>query len=99
MWPEWIERFRGRFDGGWDRLREEIHARQLELGIIPPGTLLTPRPDADPAWDDYPERYRPVAARLMEVYAGFLAHTDAQVGRVLDAIDDLARPRTRSCST
>jgi arylsulfatase A-like enzyme len=89
VWPAWIERFRGRFDGGWDRLREETHARQLELGVIPPGTLLTPRPEQIPAWDDYPDRYKPVAARLMEVYAGFLAHVDAQVGRVLDAIDEL----------
>ena len=89
VWPAWIERFRGRFDDGWDALREEIHARQLELGIIPPGTALTPRPDQIPSWDEYPDRYKPVAARLMEVYAGFLAHTDAQVGRLLDALDDL----------
>ena len=89
VWPEWIERFSGQFDDGWDRLRERIHARQLELGIIPPGTSLTPRPEQIPAWDDYDERYRPVAARLMEVYAGFLAHTDAQVGRLIDAIEQL----------
>lgn len=89
VWPEWIERFEGSFDEGWDRLREEIHARQLELGVIPPGTALTPRPDEIPAWDDYDDRYKPVAARLMEVFAGFLAHTDAQVGRVLDAVDEL----------
>jgi arylsulfatase len=87
--PEWIERFRGRFDDGWDSLRERIHRRQLEMGVIPPGTTLTGRPDEIPAWDDYPERYRPVASRLMEVFAGFLAHTDAQIGRVIDAIDDL----------
>ncbi len=87
--PEWWEQFSGQFDGGWDVLREQIHQRQLDSGIIPPGTALTPRPDEIPAWDDYPERYRPVATRLMEVFAGFLAHTDAQVGRVLDAIDEL----------
>ncbi len=89
VWPEWIERFEGSFDQGWDRLREEIFARQLELGVIPPGTTLTPRPDQIPAWDDYDDRYKPVAARLMEVFAGFLAHTDAQVGRVLDAVEQL----------
>jgi arylsulfatase A-like enzyme len=89
VWPEWIEKFRGRFDEGWDRLREEIHARQIELGVIPPDTKLTPRPEQLPAWDDYDDRYKPVAARLMEVYAGFLAHTDAQVGRLLDALEDL----------
>ena len=87
--PEWIERFRGQFDDGWDALRERIHRQQLEMGAIPPGTALTGRPDEIPAWDDYPERYRPVASRLMEVFAGFLAHTDAQIGRVIDAIDEL----------
>jgi arylsulfatase len=56
---------------------------------VTPGTRLTPRPDQIPAWDDYPERYRPVAARLMEVFAGFLAHTDLQVGRLVDALEDL----------
>ncbi|MEM9652058.1 MAG: arylsulfatase [Actinomycetota bacterium] len=87
--PEWIAPFEGRFDGGWDALREEIHSRQLDLGVIPAGTALTPRPEEIPSWDDYPDRYKPVAARLMEVFAGFLAHTDAQVGRVIDAIDEL----------
>jgi arylsulfatase len=91
VWPEWIAKFRGRFDEGWDALREEIHARQLELGVIPEGTVLTPRPEQIPAWDEYPDRYKPVARRLMEVYAGFLAHTDVQVGRVLDALDDLGQ--------
>ena len=91
VWPEWIERFKGRFDSGWDVLREEIHARQLALGVIPPGTALTPRPQQIPSWDEYPDRYKPVARRLMEVYAGFLAHTDAQVGRVLDALDELGQ--------
>ncbi|MCP3854543.1 MAG: arylsulfatase [Actinomycetia bacterium] len=87
--PEWIEPFAGRFDAGWDALREEIFERQLDLGVIPPGTTLTPRPDEVPCWDEYPDRYKPVARRLMEVFAGFLAHTDAQVGRVLEAVDDL----------
>ena len=91
VWPEWIERFRGQFDDGWDALRERTHARQLELGIIPEGTILTPRPEQIPAWADYPDRYKPVARRLMEVYAGFLAHTDAQVERLLDALDDLGQ--------
>ncbi len=87
--PEWIEPFEGRFDDGWDSLRAEIHARQLEMGVIPPGTELTERPEQIPSWDDYPDRYKPIARRLMEVYAGFLAHTDAQVKRVIDAIDQL----------
>jgi arylsulfatase len=91
VWPEWIEKFRGQFDDGWDALRERIHARQLELGIIPEGTILTPRPEQIPAWGDYPDRYKPVARRLMEVYAAFLAHTDAQIGRLLDALEDLGQ--------
>jgi len=86
---EWIEKYKGKFDGGWDSLREEIYQRQLKLGVIPPDTALTKRPEQIPAWDDYPERYRPVASRLMEVFAGFLAHTDAQIKRVIDALDDL----------
>lgn len=85
--PEWIEQFKGQFDQGWDVLREEIFARQLELGVIPADTVLTPRPEQVPSWEDYPDRYKPVAARLMEVFSAFLAHTDAQVGRVLDAVD------------
>lgn len=91
VWPEWSERFRGQFDDGWDALRQRTHDRQIELGIIPPGTILTPRPDDIGAWDDYDDRYKPVARRLMEVYAGFLAHADAQVGRVMDAITDLGQ--------
>ena len=86
---EWIDKFAGRFDAGWDSLREEIYARQLALGVIPPDTALTSRPEQIPAWSDYPERYRPVATRLMETFAGFLAHTDHQINRVIGALDDL----------
>ena len=86
---EWIEKYKGKFDGGWDELRNEIYQRQLKLGVIPRDTALTKRPEQIPSWDDYPERYRPIARRLMEVFAGFLAHTDAQIKRVIDALDDL----------
>jgi arylsulfatase len=86
---EWIEKYKGKFDRGWDSLRNEIYERQLKLGVIPQGTALTKRPEQIPAWDEYPERYRPVAQRLMETFAGFLAHTDAQIARVIDALDDL----------
>jgi arylsulfatase A-like enzyme len=85
--PEWIEKFKGQFDQGWDVLRRDIYERQLALGVIPAGTKLTERPDEVPSWDEYPDRYKPVASRLMEVFAGFLAHTDAQIGRVLDAVE------------
>ena len=86
---EWSDRFAGVFDDGWDALREQVYRRQLELGVIPAGTALTGRPEEIPAWEDYPDRYKPVARRLMEVFAGFLAHTDAQIHRVISAVDDL----------
>lgn len=87
--PEWSDRFKGQFDSGWDQLREEIYQRQLKMGVIPPGTRLTERPEQVPAWKEYPDKYKPVAARLMEVFAGFMAHTDAQVERVIDSLTDL----------
>ncbi len=86
---EWSDRFAGAFDDGWDALRHSIYEQQLARGVVPPATALTQRPEQIPAWDDYPERYRPVATRLMEIFAGFLAHTDAQIGRVLDAVEQL----------
>ena len=82
---DWIEKYQGKFDAGWDNLRQEIFARQVHLGVIPENTNLTVRPDEIPAWNEYPERYRPVATRLMECFAGFLAHTDHHIGRVIDA--------------
>lgn len=82
---EWIDRFAGQFDAGWDALRSEIYERQLAMGVIPPDTTNTPRPEQIPAWADYPERYRPVASRLMECFAAFLAHTDHHIGRVIEA--------------
>ncbi|MEZ0352534.1 arylsulfatase [Mycobacterium sp. pR1184] len=91
VWPEWSQRFAGQFDDGWDALRESIFDRQVEMGIVPATAQLTPRPEQIPAWADYEDRYKPVARRLMEVYAGFLAHTDAQVGRLVDAIDELGQ--------
>ena len=82
---EWINKYQGTFDVGWDVLREEIYAEQLRLGVIPEHTTLTTRPEEIPAWSEYPERYRPVATRLMECFAGFLAHTDHHISRVIDA--------------
>ncbi len=86
---EWADKYKGRFDQGWDRLREETFARQKELGVIPPEAELTTRPTEIPAWDDMPEDLRPVLARQMEVYAGFLEHTDHHVGRLIDALTEL----------
>ena len=85
----WADKYKGRFDQGWDRLREETFARQKRLGVIPESAALTARPDSIPAWDSMPAELRPVLARQMEIYAGFLEHVDHHVGRLVDAIEDL----------
>jgi arylsulfatase len=85
---EWIDRYRGAFDEGWDVRRERTFARQLERGVLPPGTRLSPRPHWVPAWDDLEPEDRAVAARFMECFAGFLSYTDAQLGRVLAFLED-----------
>ena len=87
--PEWSGKYKGAFDQGWDRLREETFARQQQLGVIPPEAELTARPEEIPAWDAIADELKPVLARQMEVYAGFMEHTDHHVGRLVDAIDDL----------
>ncbi|QDU56124.1 arylsulfatase [Aeoliella mucimassa] len=86
---EWVDKFEGQFDDGWDAYREKTIARQKQLGVVPKDTKLTPRPDSLPAWDSLPEKERKVYARMMEVFAGFTAHTDYEVGRVIDSIDEL----------
>jgi arylsulfatase A-like enzyme len=85
----WADRYRGEFDDGWDAQRERTFRRQKELGVIPADAELTVRHAEIPAWDDMPDELKPVLAREMEVYAGFLEHTDYQVGRLVDAIDNL----------
>jgi arylsulfatase A-like enzyme len=86
---EWADRYQGEFDDGWDVQRERTFARQKELGVIPADADLTARHAEIPAWDDMPDELKPVLARQMEVYAGFLEHVDHHVGRLIDAIDDL----------
>ena len=86
---EWADKYAGQFDDGWDVQRERIFARQKELGVIPADAELTVRHDEITAWDDMPDELKPVLARQMEVYAGFLEHTDHHVGRLIDTIDDL----------
>ena len=86
---EWADKYKGKFDQGWDRLREETFARQKELGVIPAGTELTPHADAFPAWDDVPEHLKVFYSRQMEVYAGYSENADYNVGRVIDAIEEL----------
>ena len=80
---------RGRFDEGWDALREETFARQKELGVIPPDCDLTERSAGIPAWDDVAPEMKPVLARQMEVYAGYLENTDHHVGQLIDTLEDL----------
>jgi arylsulfatase A-like enzyme len=87
--PEWIEKYRGKFAHGWDVQREQTLERQKELGVVPADAELTPRHDEITAWDDMPEELKPVLEREMETYAGFLEHTDVQVGRLVDALEDL----------
>ena len=87
--PEWVEPYRGRFDAGWEQWREAIFARQIATGIVPQGTVLTERPSWIQPWDDLPTDERRMHARMQEVFAGFLTHTDAQIGRLVDRLRDI----------
>ncbi len=86
---EWIEKYKGKFDQGWDKVREETLARQKKMGIVPQNTKLTERTKGIPAWDSLNTDQKKVFAHMMEVYAASLAHADYQMGRILDAIDQL----------
>jgi arylsulfatase len=87
--PEWSDKYKGKFDQGWDKLREETFARQKQMGVVPPDTQLTARHEEIPAWDEISEAMKPVLTRQMEIYAGFLEHTDHHLGRLIDALEDL----------
>jgi arylsulfatase len=86
---EYSRKYRGKFDQGWDRLREETLKRQIALGVVPPGTKLTARPEQIPAWDSLPEDKRRLFARQMEVFAGFGEHTDHEVGRLVESLETM----------
>src|SRR5580765_8211625 len=86
---EWIDKYRGKFDGGWDKLRAETFARQKALGVIPQDAVLTARPEEIPAYDDMPGELKPILAREMECFAGFLEHTDHHIGRLFDTLEEL----------
>jgi arylsulfatase A-like enzyme len=86
---EWIDRFKGKFDMGWDKYREETFARQKQLGVIPAGAKLTPRPDGLPAWDALNADQKRLYARMMEVFAAFGAHCDYHMGRIVEAVKQL----------
>jgi arylsulfatase len=86
---EWIAKYRGKFDQGWDKLREETFARQLEMGIIPAGTKLTARPAEIPAWDSLTDDQKRLFRRQMETFAGFGEQTDYEIGRLVKALEDM----------
>jgi len=86
---EWADKYKGKFDEGWDKLRELTLERQKKLGVVPKDCQLSARPKDVPGWDDMPEAFKPVLRREMEVYAGFMEYTDHQVGRVLEMLKKL----------
>ena len=86
---EWADKYKGKFDHGWDALREQTFARQKELGVVPPDCELTERSPGIPAWDDVADEMKPVLARQMEIYAGYLENTDHHIGLLIDALEDL----------
>ncbi|HZW89476.1 MAG TPA: arylsulfatase, partial [Myxococcaceae bacterium] len=85
---EWIAQYKGQFDQGWDKVREETLARQIKMGIVPANTQLTKRPEQIPAWDSLSADQKRLYARMMEVYAGALSHADHEIGRLIDAVQE-----------
>ncbi len=85
---EYLEKYRGKFDEGWDIVRDQWHRNQLKLGIIPEGTKLAPRNPGVDAWEDLPDAQKKLAARLQEAFAAFLDHTDDQIGRIINGLRD-----------
>jgi arylsulfatase A-like enzyme len=88
---EWIEKFKGKFDMGWEKLREQIFANQKRLGVIPANTQLTPWPDTLPKWDSLSFVQKKLYAREAEVFAAYAAYTDNEIGRVIQAVDDMGK--------
>jgi len=86
---EWIEKYKGQFDDGWDKLREKTLARQKELGVIPENTKLAPKPETIKDWEQLTENEKKLFAIQMEAFAAFTEHTDNEVGRLVDAIDEI----------
>ena len=88
---EYLEKYRGKFDEGWDIVRDQWHQNQLKLGIIPEGTKLAPRNPGVDAWEDLPDAQKKLAARLQEAFAAFLDHTDDQIGRIINGLRDIGQ--------
>jgi arylsulfatase len=89
IFKEWADKYKGKFDDGWDAMRERIFARQKELGWIPADTELTPRPESLASWESIPEDEKPFQRRLMEVFAGYTEHGDTEAGRLIDELERL----------
>ncbi len=87
IFAEWADKYKGKFDDGWDAYRRRVYQRQLEMGIIPAGTKLTERDASLESWDAIPESQHAFQRRLMELFAGFVEHTDQQVGRLVDGLE------------
>lgn len=88
VFQDWADKYQGKFDDGWDAYRQRVFRRQLEMGIIPPGTKLTERDKTLEAWDSIPSDQRAFQQRLMELFAGFVEHTDHQVGELIQGLED-----------
>jgi hypothetical protein len=88
---EWIARWKGKFDQGWDKMREETLARQIKLGVVPPGTKLAPKPAAIRDWDNLSADEKRLFARQAEVFAAFVEYTDHEIGRMLKAFEDVGQ--------
>lgn len=86
---EWADKYKGKFDSGWDRYREETLARQIRLGVVPPGTRLAPKPAAIPDWDSLSAEEKRLYARQMEVFAGFAEYADHEIGRLAQTLEDI----------
>ena len=87
----YLDKYRGRYDEGWDVIRQRWYDRQIELGVIPPDTVLAPRNPGVEAWDDLPETHKRLACRLQEAFAAFLDHTDDQIGRLVDGLREMGQ--------
>ena len=88
---EWSDKFKGKFDMGWNAMRDQILANQKRLGVVPANTQLTPWPDDLPKWDTLPSENKKLFARQAEVFAGYVAYTDHEIGRVIQAVEDMGK--------
>ena len=89
--PEWIEKIKGKFDMGWNDMREQIFANQKRLGVIPPNTQLTPWPDSLAKWDSLNAEEKKVFAHQAEIFAAYVAYTDDEIGRVIQAVEEMGK--------